>query len=168
MIRACLHLAWMRILLRCAAWMLENWWTFGVRTMPLSKGHRTRSRAPSFSMTECKVVLLLFFMGEGWVAISMHPEEYLPWTNYIGIVYKSLYATMCLLSSYVCVDAALQRISANADSSTPLKCLASGIKSVEQPHPSTPWQTSALEMLVFCCFCILLVFPSALFYAMLI
>ena len=57
---------------------------------------------------------------------------------------------------------------ANADFSTPLKCLASGKKSIEQLHPSAPQQTSALELLVVYCFCILLVYPCALYYEMLI
>ena len=59
------------------------------------------------------------------------------------------------------------RISVNADFST-LKCLASCKKSVEQPCPSMPRQTSALELLVFYCFHILLVYPCALYYGMLI
>ena len=49
-----------------------------------------------------------------------------------------------------------------------LKCLTSGKKSVEQLRPSAPWQTSALELLVFCCFRLLLVYPCALIYGMLI
>jgi len=36
-------------------------------------GGRTRSHAPSHNA----VILLLFSMGEGWVTLSMHPEEYL-------------------------------------------------------------------------------------------
>ena len=72
---------------------------------------------------------------------------------------------MPVLSSYVCDHAALPRMSANADFSTPLKCLASDI---EQLHPNTPWQTSALELLVFYGFCIILVYPCALYYRMLI
>ena len=75
---------------------------------------------------------------------------------------------MPVLSSYVRDHAALLRMSANADFSTPLKCLASGKKSVEQLRPSTPPQTSALELLVVYCFHILLVYPCALYYGMLI
>ena len=59
-------------------------------------------------------------------------------------------------------------MSANADFSTPLKCLASGKKSIEQLRPSTPQQTSALELLVFYCFRILLVYPCPLYSGMLI
>jgi len=76
---------------------------------------------------------------------------------------------MPVLSSYVRDHAALPRILANADFSTPLKCLASGKKSIEQLRPSAPLQTSALELLVFYyCFRILLVYPCALYYGMLI
>jgi len=75
---------------------------------------------------------------------------------------------MPVVSSYVRDHAALPRMSANAEFSTPLKCLESGKKSIEQLHPSTPWQTSALEMLVVYCFRILLVYPCALYYGMLI
>jgi len=49
-------------------------------------------------------------------------------------------------NSYVRYHAALLRMSANADFSTPLKYLASGKKSIEQLCPSTPWQTLALEL----------------------
>jgi len=73
-----------------------------------------------------------------------------------------------VLSSYVGDHAALLRMSANADFSTLLKCLASGRKSIEQLHPSVPRQTSALELLVVHCFRILLVYPYALYYGMLI
>jgi len=73
-----------------------------------------------------------------------------------------------VLSSYVRDRAALPRMSANADVSTPLKCLASGKKSIEQLRPSTPRQTSALELLVVYCFRILLVYPCPLYYGMLI
>jgi len=59
-------------------------------------------------------------------------------------------------------------MSANADFSTPLKCLASGKKSIEQLRPSAPRHTSALELLVFYCFRILLVYPCPLYYGMLI
>jgi len=69
-------------------------------------------------------------------------------------------------SSYVRDHAALPRMSANADFSTPLKCLASGKKSIEQLRPSAPLQTSALELLVVYCFRILLVYPCALHYGM--
>jgi len=59
-------------------------------------------------------------------------------------------------------------MSVNADFSTLLKCLASGKKSIEQLRPSAPRQTSALELLVVYCFRILLVYPCALYYGMLI
>ena len=75
---------------------------------------------------------------------------------------------MPVLSSYVRDHAALPRMSANADFSTPLKCLVSGKKSIEQLRPSAPRQTSALELLVFYCFRILLVYPGPLYYGMLI
>jgi len=65
-----------------------------------------------------------------------------------------------VLSSCECDHAALPRIS---DTSIPHKCLVSGKKSIEQLHPSAPRQTSALELSVFCCFCILLVYPCALY-----
>jgi len=45
-----------------------------------------------------------------------------------------------VLSSYVHDHAALLRMSANADFSTPLKCLASDKKSIEQLCPSAPRQ----------------------------
>jgi len=51
---------------------------------------------------------------------------------------------------------------------TPLKCLVSGKKSIEQLCPSTRQQTSALELLVVYCFRVLLVYPCALYYGMLI
>jgi len=73
-----------------------------------------------------------------------------------------------VLSSYVGDHAALPRMSANADFSTLLKCLVSGKKSIEQLRPSVPQQTSALELLVFYRFRILLVYPCALYYRMLI
>ena len=75
---------------------------------------------------------------------------------------------MPVLSSYVRDHAALPRMSANADFSTLLKCLASGKKSIEQPRPSAPRQTSALELLEVYRFRILLVYPCALYYGMLI
>ena len=75
---------------------------------------------------------------------------------------------MPVLSSYVRDHAALPRMSANADFSTLLKCLASGKKSIEQLRPSAPRQTSALELLEVYCFRILLVYPCALYYGMLI
>jgi len=56
--------------------MLECW-RIG-EDSELGLGCRTRSRAPSFCMTECKDILLLFSMGEGPVALSMHPEEHPP------------------------------------------------------------------------------------------
>ena len=59
-------------------------------------------------------------------------------------------------------------MSANADFSTLLKCLASGKKSIEQLRPSAPRQTSARELLVVYCFRILLVYPCALYHGMLI
>ena len=55
---------------------------------------------------------------------------------------------MPVLSSYVHDHAVLPTISANADFSTLLKCLASGKKSIEQLRPSVPRQTSALELLL--------------------
>jgi len=73
-----------------------------------------------------------------------------------------------VLSSYVGDRAALPRMSANADFSTLLKCLASGKKSIERLRPSAPRQTSALELLVVYCFRILIVYPCALYYGMLI
>jgi len=73
-----------------------------------------------------------------------------------------------VLSSYVHDHAALPRISVNADFSTPLRHLASGKKLVEQLCPSTPWKTSALELLVFYYFRRLLVYPCALYFGMLI
>jgi len=80
----------------------------------------------------------------------MHPEEYPPRNDYERIANKSLYIYYVpVLSSYVRDHAALPRMSANADFSTPLKCLALGKKSVEQLRPSAPRQTSALELLVF-------------------
>jgi len=59
-------------------------------------------------------------------------------------------------------------MSANADFSILLKCLASGKKSIEQLRPTAPRQTSALELLVVYCFHILLEYPCALYYGMLI
>jgi len=75
---------------------------------------------------------------------------------------------MPVLSSYVRDHVALPRMSANDDFSTPLKCLTSGKKSIEQLRSSVPRQTSALELLVFYCFRILLVYPCSLYYGMLI
>ena len=69
---------------------------------------------------------------------------------------------MPVLSSYVRDHAALPRMSANADFSTPLKCLASG-KSIEQRAPANFSTKPALH-----CFRILLVYPCALYYGMLI
>jgi len=68
-------------------------------------------------------------MGEGCFALLMHPEEYPPLKDFGRISYKSLYSTIYMpvvLSSYVCDHAASPRMSANADFSTALKCLASG------------------------------------------
>ena len=75
---------------------------------------------------------------------------------------------MPVVSSYARDHAALPRMSANADFSTPLKCLASDKKSIEQLRPSAPRQTSALELLVVYCFRILLVYSCTLYYGMLI
>jgi len=36
-----------------------------------------------------------FSVGEGWVALSMHPKEYPPRKDYERTAYKSLYST-CL------------------------------------------------------------------------
>ena len=110
--------------------------------------------------------LPLFSVGEGWVALSMHPEEYPPRKDYERIAYKSFIVLRACTIKQLCYcirnHAALTRISANADFSTQLKCLASGKKSIEQLRPSPPRQTSALELLVVCCFHILLVYPCAL------
>jgi len=35
-------------------------------------------------------------VGEGWVALSMHPEEYPQRKGYERIAYKSLYSIACL------------------------------------------------------------------------
>ena len=75
---------------------------------------------------------------------------------------------MPVLSSYVGDHAALPRMSANADFSTLLKCLASAKKSIELLRPSAPRQTSALELLVVYCIRILLAYLCALYYGMLI
>ena len=75
---------------------------------------------------------------------------------------------MPVLSSYVGDHAALPRMSANADFSTLLMCVASGKKSIEQLRPSAPRQTSALELLEAYSFRILLVYRCALYYGMLI
>ena len=110
-----------------------------------------------------------FYCFSSWQKAGLHFQCTLK-NIYHEQTTNELFIILCALQR-ACTKqlyAALQRISVNADSSTPLKCLASGIKSVEQPHPSTPWQTSVLELLVFCYFCILLVYPGALFYAMLI
>ena len=124
-----------------------------------------RSRAPHFLWRNAKS---FYCMGEGWVALSMHPEGYPPRKDYKRVAYKSRYSTTCpVRSSYVHVLAALLRISVN-DFSTPLKSLMSGKKSVEQLHPSASRQTSALELLVFYFYHILLVYPCPLYYGMLI
>jgi len=70
----------------------------------------------------------------------------------------------------VCDHAASPRMSANADYSTTLKCLASGKKSTEQLCPSAPRQISALELLLFSNFRLLLVYIAyiRLYYGMLI
>ena len=60
-----------------------------------------------------------------------------------------------VLSTYVRDHAALPTISANADTT-------------QVNRATAPGQTSALELLVFCCFRVLLVYPSALYYGMLI
>ena len=96
----------------------------------------------------------------------MHPEEYPPQKDYERIACKSILYYVLVLSSYVGDHAALLRMSANADFSTLLKCLASGKRSIEQLCPSVPQQTSALELLVVYCFRILLVYPCALYYGM--
>ena len=87
-------------------------------------------------------------------------------TNELLIV--SILYYVPVLSSYVRDHAALPRMSANADFSTLLKCLASGKKSIEQLRPSAPRQTSARELLVVYCFRILLVYPCTLYHGMLI
>ena len=83
----------------------------------------------------------------------------------MSCLYISTLYYVPIVSSYVCDHAALPRMSANADFYIPLKCLASGKKSVEQQRPCVPQQTSALELLVFYCFRILFVYPCALYYA---
>jgi len=37
-----------------------------------------------------------FSVGEGWFALSMHPEESPPRKDYERIAYKSLYSITCL------------------------------------------------------------------------
>ena len=102
-----------------------------------------------------------YAFNASWRASSMKRLR----TNCLWV---SILYYMPVLSSYVCDHAALRRMSANADFSTPLKCLASGKKSIEQLRPSVPRQTLALELLVVYCFCILLAYPCALYYGMLI
>ena len=82
-------------------------------------------------------------------------------------LYVSILYYVPVLCSYVGDHAALPRMSANADFSILLKCLASGKKSIEQLRPSAPQQTSALELLVVYCFRILLVYLCTLYYGML-
>ena len=77
------------------------------------------------------------------------------WTNCLYNVSLYILYYMPVLSSYVRDHVTLPRISANADSCTPLKCLTSGKKSIKPLRPSTPRQTSALELLVSYCFHIL-------------
>jgi len=80
----------------------------------------------------------------------------------MNCLYISILYYIPVLSSYVRDHAASPRISVNADFSTPLKCLGSGNNSIEQLGPSAPRQTSALELLVFYCFRILLEYPCSL------
>ena len=40
-------------------------------------------------------------MGEGWVVLSMHPEEYPPQKDYKQIACKSILHYMLVLSMYV-------------------------------------------------------------------
>ena len=61
-----------------------------------TKGDRTRSRAPSFLHDVMQSRSAAFSVGEGWIALSMHPEEYPPRKDYERIACKSLYSTTCL------------------------------------------------------------------------
>ena len=83
----------------------------------------------------------------------LHPKESLPWKTATKLhTYSPPYITTCLYwAVYVYDHAASLRISANADSSTTLKFLASG-ESIERSIPIEPWQTSALELLLLCYF----------------
>ena len=65
---------------------------------------------------------------------------------------------MPVLSRYGCNHAASLRMSLNADVSIPLKCLALDKKSIKQLCPCVPRRISALELLLFCYFHILLVY----------
>jgi len=134
-----------------------------------AQGGRTRSRAPSFCMMQCKVVLLLLPWEKAGLRFQcilksiLHEET----TNELLVsLYTLLRACTKQLCRWPC--SLIPRMSANADFSTLLKCLASGKKSIEQLCPSAPRQTSTLELLVVYCFHILLVYPCALFYGMLI
>jgi len=42
-------------------------------------------------------------MGEGWVALSMHPEEYPPQKDYKQIAYVSLYTLLHACTKQLCV-----------------------------------------------------------------
>ena len=82
-------------------------------------------------------------MGEGCVALSMHPEEYPPCKDCEQTAYKPLHTLLCACTEQLC----MQTHRANADLSTALKCLASAKKSIKRLNPS---ENSALELLLVC------------------
>jgi len=71
-------------------------------------------------MTQCKVVLLIFSMGEGCFALSVHPEESPPCKDW-GELRIGHYTLLCACTEQLCVWPC-----------TLTKCLASGKKEVRR------------------------------------
>ena len=147
----------------CAIWIRLEQQLFPDHCMAsrTGAGGRTKDRVPSFVWRKPKS----FYCFSPWEKAGLCFQYILrsilhkKTTNELLI---SILYYVPVLSSYVRDHAALLKTSATADFSTPLKCLASGKKSIEQLCPSAPRQTSALELLVVYCFHVLLVYPSAL------
>ena len=99
-----------------------------------------------------------FSMEEGWFVYSMHPEEYISSTK------KLQMNCLCVCSlRHACTEQLCTWPCSLTKNiwCRPL-CLASDKKSIEQLRPTTPQKISTLELLVFYCFHILLVYPHAL------
>ena len=105
--------------------------------------------------------LFYCFLWRMLLCVLMHPEAYPLWNVYKQITYGPLNTTVCLCWEVMYVS--MQPHRANADLSTALKCLASGRKSVEGLSNIAPGETSAVELLLVCYFCILLMYHCALY-----
>lgn len=141
--------------------MRRYWWslfmTLQIATVLWSvtnnnTGGRTRSHALPFCMTYYKVVLPFFSVGEGCFVLQCRKTAS---DLHIGHIHY-----VPVLSSYACDHAVSPRISVSASI---LKCLASDKKPTERLNPADSQQKAALDMLLVCYSCILLVYYCTLY-----